>query len=74
MRELQLSPPLLVFVVGTRAALAFGAALLLADRIPKARRKRIGLTLVAIGAATSRLDPSPILAIRSRTSSNIARE
>ncbi len=65
MRELQLSPPLLVFVVGTRAALAFGAALLLADRIPKARRKRIGLTLVAIGAATT--IPAAISVFGSRT-------
>ena len=53
MRELHLTTPWLGFIVGTRAALAFGAALLLADRIPKARRKTIGLTLVAIGAATT---------------------
>jgi hypothetical protein len=51
--NLVLSPPLLGFVVGTRAALAFGLGLLLADRIPESRRRVLGLTLVAIGAATT---------------------
>ena len=50
---LVLSPPLLGFVIGTRAALAFGLGLLLADRIPAPRRRALGLTLVAIGAATT---------------------
>jgi len=53
MTTLKLDPRLLAFVVGTRAALAFGAALLLADRIPRRRRRAIGLALVAIGAATT---------------------
>jgi len=34
MTELLLSPPVLGFVVVTRAALAFGMGLLMADRIP----------------------------------------
>jgi hypothetical protein len=51
--NLVLTPPLLGFVVGTRAALAFGFGLLLADRIPASRRRVVGLTLVAIGAATT---------------------
>ena len=51
--KLVLSPPLLGFVIGTRAALAFGLGLLLADRIPESRRRAVGLTLVAIGAATT---------------------
>ena len=51
--NLILSPPLLGFVIGTRAALAFGLGLLLADRIPEPRRRAVGLTLVAIGAATT---------------------
>jgi hypothetical protein len=51
--NLILSPPLLGFVVGTRAALAFGLGLLLADRFPASRRRAVGLTLVAIGAATT---------------------
>jgi hypothetical protein len=51
--NLVLSPPILGFVIGTRAALAFGLGLLLADRIPESRRRAVGLTLVAIGAATT---------------------
>jgi hypothetical protein len=53
MIKLVLDPRLFGFVVATRAALAFGAGLLLANRIPEARRRAIGLTLVAIGAATT---------------------
>ena len=41
------------FVVGTRVALAAGLGLLLSSRIPEARRRVIGLTLVSIGAATT---------------------
>ncbi|HKC54959.1 MAG TPA: hypothetical protein VKC35_02510 [Vicinamibacterales bacterium] len=41
------------FVVATRAALAAGIGLLLADRIPESRRRAIALTLVSIGAATT---------------------
>ena len=51
--NLVLNPPLLGFIVGTRAALAFGLGLLLADRIPEPRRRTLGLTLVGIGAATT---------------------
>jgi hypothetical protein len=51
--NLVLSPPLFGFVIGTRAALAFGLGLLLADRIPESRRRALGLTLVAIGAVTT---------------------
>jgi hypothetical protein len=45
--------PALGFVVGTRAALAAGVALLVSGRLPPARRRALGLTLVAIGAATT---------------------
>jgi hypothetical protein len=48
-----LNPPLLGFIVGTRAALAFGVGLLVADRIPAARRRTVALTLIGIGAATT---------------------
>jgi len=53
MQSLVLSPPLLGFVVGTRAALAFGVGLLLANRIPEPRRKAIAMTLIGVGAATT---------------------
>jgi hypothetical protein len=51
--NLVLNPPLLGFIVGTRAALGFGLGLLLADRIPEPRRRTLGMTLVAIGAITT---------------------
>jgi len=44
---------LLGFVVGTRAALAFGVGLLLADRIPEPRRRALALSLIGFGAATT---------------------
>jgi hypothetical protein len=51
--KLILTPPLFAFVVGTRAALAFGLGLLLADRIPAERRRALALTLISVGAATT---------------------
>jgi drug/metabolite transporter (DMT)-like permease len=53
MNSLTLSRPLLGFVVGTRAALAFGVGLLLADRIPESRRRTIAISLIGFGAATT---------------------
>lgn len=53
MKSFNLKPAAVGFVVGTRAALAFGAGLLVASRIPEARRKRIGLALLGLGAATT---------------------
>jgi len=53
MKHLTLTLPALGFIVGTRAALAFGAGLLLSAKIPEARRRTIGMTLVTIGAATT---------------------
>jgi hypothetical protein len=53
MQRFNLKPPAVGFLVGTRAALAFGAGLLVAGRIPEARRTRIGLALVGLGAATT---------------------
>ena len=53
MKTLTLKLPMFGFIVGTRAALAFGAGLLLSGRIPQHRRRPIGLTLVAIGMAAT---------------------
>ena len=53
MKTVVLGMPMFGFVVATRAALAAGVGLLLADRIPESRRRVIGLTLVSIGAATT---------------------
>jgi hypothetical protein len=48
-----LTPPLLGFIVGTRAALAFGVGLLVANRIPEPRRRQIAFSLIGVGAATT---------------------
>ena len=50
---IQLRPPELGFIVATRAALAFGAGLLVAERIPESRRRPLAMTLIAIGVATT---------------------
>ena len=45
--------PTLGFIVGTRAALAFGAGLLAAERIPESRRRPLALALIGLGVATT---------------------
>jgi hypothetical protein len=51
--NLVLRPSQFGFLVATRAALAFGIGLLVANRIPEPRRRAIALTLIGIGAATT---------------------
>jgi hypothetical protein len=53
MKRVTLKMPAFGFIVATRAALGFGAGLLASRKIPEARRKAIGLALVAIGVATT---------------------
>jgi len=53
MRSVLLDLPTFGFIVGTRAALACGIGLLLADRLSEDRRRAVGLTLVIVGAATT---------------------
>ena len=53
MRNVVLDVPTFGFVMGTRAALAGGMGLLLSARLPDARRRAIGMTLVAIGVITT---------------------
>ncbi len=48
-----LRPQLLGFIVATRAALAFGVGLLVADRIPPQRRRSVAMALIAVGVATT---------------------
>ena len=67
MNNVVLNFPTFGFVVATRALLGVGIGLLLADRIPPERRRAIGMTLVAIGAATT--IPAAIAVTRSRRSS-----
>jgi hypothetical protein len=65
MQSFNLKPRSFGFVVGTRAALAFGLGLLAAGRIPEERRTRIGLALLGLGAATT--IPAIRMLRRSRT-------
>ena len=53
MKTIALDAPVFAFVVGTRVALAAGIGLLLAEKLPAQRRRAIGATLVAIGAAST---------------------
>ena len=53
MRAVTLPLPKLGFVIATRAMLAAGLALILGSRLSPEQRRRAGLALVAIGAATT---------------------
>ncbi|HYU78779.1 MAG TPA: hypothetical protein VEK56_07325 [Vicinamibacterales bacterium] len=53
MKTIQLELPTFMFIIGTRAALAAGVALLLSPKIPLSRRRTIGSILTAIGATTT---------------------
>ncbi|HKB70763.1 MAG TPA: hypothetical protein VKH46_07955 [Thermoanaerobaculia bacterium] len=53
MKKHRLTAPQIGFLVGTRAALAAGAGLLLSGKLPKKARQRIGAALVAFGALTT---------------------
>ena len=52
MKRVVLDLPVLGFVV-TRAALAAGIALLVSEKLSTARRRALGLTLLAIGVTTT---------------------
>jgi len=64
MKNLVLTLPAFGFIVSTRAALAFGIGLLVSPKIPEPRRRAIGSTLVAIGAATT--IPAVMTVLRNR--------
>ena len=53
MKEIRLIIPELGLIVGTRAALGGGIALLLADKLTKEQRKAVGWTLFLVGAITT---------------------
>ncbi len=53
MQKRLLSVPQLMFVIGTRAALAAGVALLASERLEKKPRRIAGLSLIGLGAATT---------------------
>ena len=53
MRNIVLNMPTFGFVVMTRGMLGVGIGLLLSERFSAEQRRTIGLTLIAIGAATT---------------------
>ena len=53
MKNVFLNLPTFGFIVTTRAALGVGIGLLVAERLSAERRRAIGATLVAVGAATT---------------------
>ena len=65
MKTRTLTVPELMFVIGTRAALAAGAALLVSGKLTKKTRQRAGLALMGIGGATT--IPAARLFLRSKS-------
>jgi hypothetical protein len=53
MKKRLLSIPQLMFVVGTRAALGAGVALLASGRLSDRKRRAAGITLALVGVATT---------------------
>jgi hypothetical protein len=53
MKTLELRLPVFGSIVATRAALGFGAGLLLSDKLSARKRRAIGLALVALGVVTT---------------------
>ena len=53
MRKFVLTVPELAFIAATRGALGFGAGLLLSSKFDESRRRAVGVSLVAIGVATT---------------------
>jgi hypothetical protein len=62
MKTLDLNLPTFGFVVATRAALGVGIGLLVSGKLDDARRRKVGLTLVGLGAATT--VPAAIAVVR----------
>jgi len=52
-KTVELNFPTFGFVVATRALIGAGIGLLLSERLQADRRRKIGLTLLGIGAATT---------------------
>jgi len=53
MRNPTLTLPELLFIVGTRAALAAGVALVFSRKLSRSQRLSIGTALIAFGAVTT---------------------
>lgn len=66
MMRVDLSLPELIFIAGTRAALGVGIGMLAAQRLSRAHRRRVGMSLVAIGGLAT--IPAALLIARRRRS------
>ena len=53
MKQLNLNLPTFGFIVMTRGLLGMGIGLLISQRLSAEQRRAVGLTLVAVGAATT---------------------
>jgi len=67
MKSLELNLPTFGFIVSTRAALGVGIGLLLSSNISRRRRRKVGLALLGVGAATT--IPALIIAFKGMRSS-----
>jgi hypothetical protein len=67
MSNVVLSKPKLGFIIATRAALGLGVGLLVSSRLDRRRRRKLGQTLVAVGALTT--IPAAMLVTRRRAGS-----
>jgi hypothetical protein len=77
MKSVLLNLPTFGFIVSTRAALGVGIGLLLSERIPLERRRRIAAALIGVGAATT--IPAAMALVRSlrrsrETTSSVGRD
>lgn len=53
MKRFNLPAPAFFFIVATRALLGAGVGILVADKLPRRRRKTVGAALVGVGALTT---------------------
>jgi hypothetical protein len=53
MKKVVLNLPVFGLAVATRAAIGAGIGLLAAERLPRRRRRNVGLALIALGAVTT---------------------
>ena len=65
MKTKTLTVPELMFIVGTRAALAAGAALLLSGKMNAKTRRAAGLALIGVGGITT--IPAAKVALRQKS-------
>lgn len=53
MKQANLPLPMLGLIAGTRGMLGAGVGLLMADRLPPARRRTLGFALLLVGALST---------------------